>query len=69
MTTLRGSIGRVLSAVLPEIVVSACIPDDPYRVCRCIVGTDCYHLYNRCTYYQCHNDCTGAEYCYELGCC
>lgn len=67
-TALRSLGSRVLSAVLPEIPVSACIPDDPYKVCLNVIGDDCW-AYGYYTYFQCHNNCAGVETCYEIGCC
>jgi hypothetical protein len=66
-TALKSLGGRVLSAVLPDIPVFACIPDDPYYVCANISGYCAAHCC--ATYLNCHNDCTGQTYCYELACC
>lgn len=65
---LRSLGGRVLATVLPDIPVSACIPNDPYNTCFYFAGDDCASI-GRKTYWYCWNDCTGAEHCNEVGCC
>ncbi|MEY9893444.1 hypothetical protein ABIA35_009034 [Catenulispora sp. MAP12-49] len=54
---LNAAADKLVARLAPKAKASACIPNDPYYTC-----------WNHAKMY-CTNNCTGAEFCHQVGTC
>jgi len=54
---ITGVADKIVARLAPKAKASACIPNDPYYTCW-------NHAYMYCT-----NNCTGTEFCHQVGSC